>query len=158
METATRNGQRLAATEQVASCPSREEEPPLGHSFDTEHMVDQDNEFLRFLNCGTSRRLSILNMILTRCVKQGDCLIWSGPHSGSGRGGGYGRISFEGTTASVHRLVYSIVYGPIPPKKQVDHECNNRLCCNPMHLKHTTHKRNQKLRDERSKQAKVGSK
>lgn len=61
-------------------------------------------------------------------------------------------MSFEGSTAAVHRVIYSVVYGPIPPKKQVDHECNNRLCCNPLHLTHTTHKRNQRLRDIRKAQ------
>jgi hypothetical protein len=80
-------------------------------------------------------------------------MIWQGSHSGTGRGGGYGRFSFQGATCSVHRTVYAAVYGPIPPRKQVDHSCNNRLCCNPFHLVAMTHKHNQKLRDKRRKNA-----
>ena len=103
------------------------------------------------LAIGYSRRESILKRIFARCEVQGECFIWKGPHSGEGRGGGYGRFSFEGSTAAVHRTVYSCVHGPIPPKKQIDHTCNNRSCCNPLHLKAETHKKNQKLRDDRRK-------
>lgn len=105
---------------------------------------------------GERRRLAILDSIFRKCVMVeapegivGPCWVWKGPHSGSGRGGSYGRFSFQGRTASVHRTVYAAVFGPIPPRKQIDHSCNNRGCCNPGHLVMMTHKKNQKLRDER---------
>lgn len=100
---------------------------------------------------GENRRTVILSNIFARCVVVDDCFIWQGPTSGTGRGGGYGRFSFEGITSSVHRTVYAAVFGPIPGRKQIDHSCNNRLCCNPAHLELMTHKRNQKLRDQRRK-------
>ena len=102
-----------------------------------------------------ARRLAILEKVFSRCEEEGECLIWKGPNSGNGRGGYYGRFSFEGKTASVHRTVWATIFGPIPPRKQIDHKCNNRRCCNPSHLTLITHKRNQILRDERARNAKV---
>lgn len=101
---------------------------------------------------GDERRRKLLETIFNRTEPQGDCFIWKGPHSGNGRGGGYGRFCFQGHTASVHRTVWAIIHGPIPPKKQIDHSCNNRLCCNPNHLVMMTHKSNQKLRNKRKAQ------
>ena len=121
----------------------------LAHFFEQEDTSDQDDFLTRVMAAGIKRRMDILRAIFARCSWEGECLVWDKHDSGTGRGGGYGRFSFEGVTASVHRVVYACVYGPIPNKKQVDHECNNRKCCNPFHLKHTTHKRNQKLRDAR---------
>lgn len=100
---------------------------------------------------GVARRLIILERIFSRCVWEGECLVWQGSHSGNGRGGDYGRFSFEGGTAAVHRVVWAAINGPIPPRKQIDHDCNNRRCCNPRHLALMTHKKNQKLRDQRRK-------
>ena len=83
------------------------------------------------------------------------CYEWQGQTSGSKnqtRGYGYGRISYRGKTHAVHRLVYVLYKGPLTPKKQVDHICNNRLCCNPHHLELVTHKTNQRRRSKRNKQ------
>ena len=126
-----------------------EQDPTLGNFFEPLQAQDQTSFLSMALNQGNIRRIAILNAIFSRCRQEGTCLIWQGPTSGEGRGGGYGRFSFEGVTSAVHRAVYATVHGPIPPKKQIDHECNNRLCCNPLHLKHMTHKKNQKLRDQR---------
>jgi len=95
------------------------------------------------------RRREIFSKIYRRVLKvhgplSTPCWIWQGPDSGNGRGGEYGRFSFEGTTASVHRTMYQIWHGPIAPKKQVDHLCRNRRCCNPLHLEQVTHLKNQK--------------
>lgn len=121
-------------------------------AFLEEDARDQDahSAMFRMLNLGLNLRLDLLNRIISKCERQPNgCLLWRGPDSGTGRGGGYGRFSFEGVTASVHRVVYSICYGPIPGKKQIDHSCSNRRCCNPEHLVRMTHKKNQKLRDAR---------
>lgn len=80
------------------------------------------------------------------------CHIWQGPDSGEGRGGGYGRMSLNGQTVAVHLVVYTHYFGYIPGKKQIDHLCNNRLCCNPHHLEMVTHKTNQKRRAARYKE------
>lgn len=85
--------------------------------------------------------------------KPSPCHIWTGQDSGEGRGGGYGRMSLNSQTVAVHRVVYTHFYGLIPGKKQIDHRCNNRLCCNPAHLEMVSHLRNQRLRAKRSKNA-----
>lgn len=79
------------------------------------------------------------------------CHIWTGPDSGTGKGGGYGRMSLNSQTVAVHLVVYTHFYGYIPGKKQIDHKCNNRLCCNPAHLEMVTHLTNQKRRAQRAK-------
>lgn len=109
-----------------------------------------------------NRRASILERIYTRVEVQdlgfvldgqpSPCHIWTGPDSGTGKGGGYGRMSLNSQTVAVHLVVYTHYYGYIPGKKQVDHKCNNRLCCNPAHLELMSHLRNQRLRAKRAKE------
>lgn len=92
----------------------------------------------------------IIDKILSRVEPIGECWQWTGPTSGEGRGGGYGRMSLDGQTVAVHIVMFTCVNGYIPGKKQIDHKCNNRLCCNPDHLEMVTHKQNQKRRDKRA--------
>ena len=106
------------------------------------------------------RRNGIIERILSRVAvtdtgfeldnKPSPCFLWEGPDSGEGRGGGYGRMSLNGQTVAVHLVVYTHFYGYIPGKKQIDHLCNNRRCCNPAHLQMVTHKTNQKRRAQRA--------
>jgi len=103
-----------------------------------------------------SRRHAIIEKILKRIniVERGHetpCWEWTGPTSGCGRGGGYGRMSLNGQTVAVHLVSYTHFFGFIPGKKQVDHVCNNRLCCNPGHLELVSHLRNQRRRAKRKK-------
>lgn len=81
--------------------------------------------------------------------KPSPCHLWTGPDSGTGRGGGYGRMSLNSQTVAVHLVVYTHYFGYIPGKKQVDHQCNRRACCNPAHLQLVSHRENQKLRAKR---------
>lgn len=78
------------------------------------------------------------------------CHIWTGPDSGDGKGGGYSRMSLNSQTVAVHLVVYTHYYGYIPGKKQIDHLCNNRRCCNPVHLEMVTHLENQRRRGKRN--------
>lgn len=78
------------------------------------------------------------------------CHIWTGPDSGDGKGGGYARMSLNSQTVAVHLVVYTHYYGYIPGKKQIDHLCNQRLCCNPAHLEMVTHLENQRRRGKRN--------
>ena len=107
------------------------------------------------------RRTGIMERILAKVTitdtgfilddKPSPCFEWNGSDSGTGRGGGYGRMSLNGQTVAVHLVVYSHFYGYIPGKKQIDHLCNNRLCCNPAHLEMVSHLLNQKRRATRAK-------
>lgn len=83
--------------------------------------------------------------------KPSPCFIWTGPTSGEGRGGGYGRMSLNGQTVAVHIVAYTNFFGYIPRSKQVDHLCNHRLCWNPAHLEMVSHTENQKRRAKRAK-------
>ena len=47
---------------------------------------------------------------------------------------GYGRIRVNNKQIKAHRLSYQFYYGEIPKGKQVNHKCNNLICCNPYHL------------------------
>lgn len=99
-----------------------------------------------------NRRQRLFEKVMTRCEADDEtgCLIWTGPTSGSGRGGGYGRVSVNGQTTAVHRVIYTHFYGLIPGNREVDHTCNNRLCCNPGHLKLVTRSKNERAKRARS--------
>lgn len=85
--------------------------------------------------------------------KPSPCHLWTGPTSGSGRGGGYGRMSLNSHTVATHLVVFVHFHGYIPGNRQVDHLCNQRLCCNPEHLELVSHVENQKRRAKRTKNA-----
>lgn len=110
-----------------------------------------------------TRRDDILTRIKSNCIEvdrgfvlDGEpsfCLEWQGATSGEGNGAGrgYGRVSINGCTSAVHRVVATHYFGFIPLRRDVDHKCNNRLCCNPYHLEIVTPKENHRRRVRRSK-------
>ena len=64
---------------------------------------------------------------------------------------GYGRAQIDGWSYYAHRVIFNLVYPGVitlsAPKKKTDsgflmHSCDNRLCCNPAHLKVATIKEN----------------
>lgn len=109
------------------------------------------------------RRKSIIDRIEDRCNieftgfiidgQPSPCHLWTGPTSGEGRGGGYGRMSLNGHTVAVHLVSYTHYHGYIPGNKQIDHLCNQRLCCNPQHLELVSHIKNQRRRSKRTKES-----
>ncbi|QYW02232.1 HNH endonuclease [Stenotrophomonas phage Philippe] len=109
----------------------------------------------------TDRRNTVIKKIQDRCEivytgytpdgQPSPCHLWKGPTSGKGRGGGYGRMSLDGQTVAVHLITFTHYHGYIPSKKQVDHLCYQRLCCNPQHLELVTHLQNQRRRGKRAK-------
>lgn len=56
------------------------------------------------------------------------------------RGGFYGFSSRRGeqTPIAAHRLAYEVFKGQIPDGYEIDHTCENTLCCNPGHLEAVT--------------------
>ena len=40
------------------------------------------------------------------------------------------------------RIAYELEKGPIPPGMEIDHVCDNKLCCNPAHAEIVTHSEN----------------
>lgn len=107
------------------------------------------------------RRSTIINRIMQTVAVEdrgfilngcpSPCHIWQGATSGTGRGGGYGRMSLNSQTVATHIVVFTHFFGFIPGKKQVDHLCKNRLCCNPAHLELVSQKENCKRRDAKLK-------
>lgn len=97
----------------------------------------------------TNRRDHILSKVRQRIAVDvtTECWVWQGPHSGTGRGGGYPRMKLDGQTVAVHRVVFTHFNGYVPGKKQIDHTCRNRMCVNPDHLEMVTHRENQRRRD-----------
>lgn len=110
----------------------------------------------------SDRRTAIISRLEQRCeiVDTGfklnntpsPCHLWRGSTSGTGRGGNYGRMSLNGQTVATHIVVYTHYFGYVPGKKQIDHLCNNRLCCNPAHLELVSHLTNQRRRAKRAKE------
>jgi len=75
------------------------------------------------------------------------CYEWQGANSGNGRGGGYGRIKVDSQMAAVHRVIWSCFNGYLGSKREIDHLCRNRICCNPNHLEAVTSKENQRRKN-----------
>lgn len=74
------------------------------------------------------RKLAV--RLLAKSRENGECLEWTGGVSASG----YGIISVNNMSKSVHRVSYIAFKGPIPDGKCVLHKCDNRICILPDHL------------------------
>lgn len=54
---------------------------------------------------------------------------------------GYGQYG----SARAHRLVYALLIRPLPPEIELHHECFNKLCVKPAHLRELTKSEHSKL-------------
>lgn len=71
------------------------------------------------------------------------CWLWTGAVDTRG----YGNMNCYGRTKRSHRIAWELAHGPIPPGvghhgTVVMHTCDNRICCNPAHLKLGDHSAN----------------
>jgi hypothetical protein len=71
-------------------------------------------------------------------VQESGCWEWVGDVSNNG----YPSWVRDGKRLSIHRVVATETYGPIPRGAVVRHLCNNRLCIRPEHLAVGTQKEN----------------
>jgi hypothetical protein len=67
-----------------------------------------------------------------------ECWGWRG----NAERNGYGRMQVDGSKLVAHRIAYQLIVGPIDEGNLVLHSCDNRLCCNPNHLRQGTHQDN----------------
>jgi hypothetical protein len=62
------------------------------------------------------------------------CWEWIGYRTKAG----YSQLSIRGQMVLTHRYVWSRMVGPIPDGMFLDHQCRNRACFNPDHLRVVT--------------------
>lgn len=103
--------------------------------------------------CPDNRRQRIFDKVMANVLiadrgHDTECWLWQGGTSGKGRGGDYARMTLDGATVAVHIAMWVNENGLIPPRKQLDHKCRQRLCVRPSHTELVTHKENQRRRDE----------
>lgn len=58
------------------------------------------------------------------------CMEWTASKDGSG----YGKFWLDGELYQAHRVSWTLMRGPIPPGKVLDHLCRNKTCVAPGHL------------------------
>ena len=64
------------------------------------------------------------------------CWLWT---AGTNQDG-YGRFRLDGTKVQAHHAAFFLRHGYWP--KYVSHSCDVPACCNPAHLKESTHREN----------------
>ncbi len=83
-----------------------------------------------FVNGRTFRERLFSRLI----IDPGGCVLWAGATDPKG----YGKISMNGRSQLVHRVMYEMFAGPIPDGLQLDHLCRVRHCANVDHLELVT--------------------
>ena len=73
-----------------------------------------------------------------RVNKTADCWEWTAGKTS----GGYGELRMHGTMKYAHRVSYSLAHGEVPDAVEIDHQCRNRACVNPSHMRAVSRKQN----------------
>lgn len=113
---------------------------------------------------GPRARRSLHERLWAKIEKRGpsDCWEWTARERVSGYGK-LGRGGRSGAGVLAHRAVWEEINGPIPKDgsyhgKVIIHTCDNRLCCNPAHLRLGTQAENVKDMDEKGRRGWDGPK
>jgi len=83
------------------------------------------------------------------------CFEWKLSCTAKGTGKGYGKVSFKGKDYSAHRIAFQLFNKRlISQGLHILHKCDNRQCCNPIHLSEGTNQENMTDRNSKNRQAK----
>ncbi len=66
------------------------------------------------------------------------CWVWLGTRQSDG----YGLVTVREQREYVHRAMFQLFVGPVGNNRELDHLCQNRLCCNPWHLEAVSSREN----------------
>lgn len=84
----------------------------------------------------------VMERIRERVVEtDSGCWEWQGVVLPSG----YGQVHAHGRHTCAHRAIWERLHGPLPPGAHIHHECGNRRCANPEHLRVVTPQEHSRL-------------
>jgi len=79
------------------------------------------------------KQKSVINRIFDKLKRNPKTFCWE--WTGSLNFDGYAQMSINNKKGSVHRIMYTYIYGDIPSNRPlILHRCDNPKCCNPTHL------------------------
>jgi len=61
---------------------------------------------------------------------EASCWLWAGAKNSDG----YGHLSRGNKTVDAHRYLWTLMRGPIPKGRELDHLCGVRACVNALHM------------------------
>lgn len=77
---------------------------------------------------------------MSKLIKTDTCWIWKKPGPQ-----GYGAFHYIDRDYAAHIVSYLLFVGDVPNGMELDHQCRNRTCVNPEHLKPMTHQENVRI-------------
>lgn len=90
------------------------------------------------MNYSKFRVLPFKERFWNKVNKTDKCWLWKAAKCSSG----YGQFGEDGKKYYAHRAAYEMAYGKIPRGMLILHQCDNKSCVNPSHLKIGTYSQN----------------